>query len=667
MKQELLRLLFLDSQQQDAEEADLDEIFEKLAGVEKLEVNRKGLEKAVRKLGVEGGEFAVAEGDVITLKFDDVSAFRDAVVKLTDVNKMVELAEMGWFAVAEGDVAGQAEPVGELRINFISTAEAEMADDTPKTGEMPTKAADQMNEPGTEDLTGTKARRRGLPKGIGKDAAQFEALDESDRRIGDLLYSAFKEGGKWHAQVLRMPEESMVHHRWGLSSQAEAMQMLAEWQKLLGGGERLSPRSDTSEAIQPGTLTFEQATALIQSGRSTCPTSNGHDLDVWERARDAVSHYDKTTGVRHHGARVEPPALESIDWSNVTVLSEAAPAAQQFGRRGEDTWRARVQDIFASLGELERYDREYGVAEKAGCSTAKELWDRNPVLRGLAEARVGSSHVAMAFATGRRASEANTMTDGTAFFLHGNKIAERRADHLWISLAGWNTPTTRERLNAVLDAFQLPARVYNTGGTRGDHRSGRAFVRRTDGGEPEQQELPADEWFDVGRISSVQAISGEHSEIPEHVEAEAKRIVDRLLEGPNSVPLPAGPAAPAGGKIKIVDFEFEDDGVQHEQYWPGVSTLSNNGHFNHVVTGIGEDPASAFEDMLETVAQQVDGEVDFSAIEEAGGEYAESHEPSVSDVLASQLRGGHEDEADTIEHHYFLSIRYNLPGEGKED
>ena len=44
----------------------------------------------------------------------------------------------------------------------------------------------------------------------------------------------------------------------------------------------------------------------------------------------------------------------------------------------------------------------------------------------------------------------NTRTDGTTIWLHGNAIA-RHADNgdIEITLAGWNTPTTRERLSGI--------------------------------------------------------------------------------------------------------------------------------------------------------------------------------------------------------------------------
>ena len=43
----------------------------------------------------------------------------------------------------------------------------------------------------------------------------------------------------------------------------------------------------------------------------------------------------------------------------------------------------------------------------------------------------------------------NTMTDGKAIYLHGNKIAEWRDGGLYITNAGWFSSTTKERLNGL--------------------------------------------------------------------------------------------------------------------------------------------------------------------------------------------------------------------------
>jgi len=50
----------------------------------------------------------------------------------------------------------------------------------------------------------------------------------------------------------------------------------------------------------------------------------------------------------------------------------------------------------------------------------------------------------------------NTATNGTQIFLHGNLIAWRQsADVIGLTLAGWNTVTTRERLNGVLNFYGI--------------------------------------------------------------------------------------------------------------------------------------------------------------------------------------------------------------------
>ena len=43
----------------------------------------------------------------------------------------------------------------------------------------------------------------------------------------------------------------------------------------------------------------------------------------------------------------------------------------------------------------------------------------------------------------------NSSTTGTALFLHGNLIAEKRDGRLWITTAGWPSNTTKERLNGL--------------------------------------------------------------------------------------------------------------------------------------------------------------------------------------------------------------------------
>lgn len=57
-----------------------------------------------------------------------------------------------------------------------------------------------------------------------------------------------------------------------------------------------------------------------------------------------------------------------------------------------------------------------------------------------------------AFESKKAVTCGNTYTDGKAVYLHGNKIIERRANGIFATLAGWNTPTTRERVNGITGA-----------------------------------------------------------------------------------------------------------------------------------------------------------------------------------------------------------------------
>ena len=70
-----------------------------------------------------------------------------------------------------------------------------------------------------------------------------------------------------------------------------------------------------------------------------------------------------------------------------------------------------------------------------------------------------------AIAAGRNWSSANTsvqMNDEVAtVYLHGNKIAEIGEGFITLFDGGWQSDTTKSRLNAILDANGLPGeRVY---------------------------------------------------------------------------------------------------------------------------------------------------------------------------------------------------------------
>lgn len=68
--------------------------------------------------------------------------------------------------------------------------------------------------------------------------------------------------------------------------------------------------------------------------------------------------------------------------------------------------------------------------------------------------RKESEKIALAFYERTPATAKRTATDGYRVTLHGNKIAWCNADgSLSLTLAGWPTVTTRERLNAICEVF----------------------------------------------------------------------------------------------------------------------------------------------------------------------------------------------------------------------
>ncbi len=61
-----------------------------------------------------------------------------------------------------------------------------------------------------------------------------------------------------------------------------------------------------------------------------------------------------------------------------------------------------------------------------------------------------TERIKKAFEQGKSLKIGSTRTNGTSVFLHGNEIIRRDVSGLvFATLAGWNTPTTRERVNGI--------------------------------------------------------------------------------------------------------------------------------------------------------------------------------------------------------------------------
>lgn len=65
-----------------------------------------------------------------------------------------------------------------------------------------------------------------------------------------------------------------------------------------------------------------------------------------------------------------------------------------------------------------------------------------------------------AFINGRSFKKANMKVElhekNVFLYLHDNMIANKEGNKLFITTCGWQTNTTKERLNGILDAYNLP-------------------------------------------------------------------------------------------------------------------------------------------------------------------------------------------------------------------
>lgn len=98
--------------------------------------------------------------------------------------------------------------------------------------------------------------------------------------------------------------------------------------------------------------------------------------------------------------------------------------------------------------------------------------------------------IATALREGKPRTVNNTTTDGKTVFLFGNAIAKVTQNGLYVSLAGWPTVTTRDRINGILREFGIEASVYQKG-----------FTTFISGCGPDYA-MPINSWVPVGHPSA---------------------------------------------------------------------------------------------------------------------------------------------------------------------
>ena len=83
-----------------------------------------------------------------------------------------------------------------------------------------------------------------------------------------------------------------------------------------------------------------------------------------------------------------------------------------------------------------------------------------------------TERIVNAWQRGEPLQTGNSMTDGKSIFLHANEIVRRDDDgRLFVRTAGWNTVTTRERLNAIpgVSVCVMQKQIYLNGHPWEDH------------------------------------------------------------------------------------------------------------------------------------------------------------------------------------------------------
>ena len=95
--------------------------------------------------------------------------------------------------------------------------------------------------------------------------------------------------------------------------------------------------------------------------------------------------------------------------------------------------------------------------------------------------------IAHAFMNGYEKRISNSYTDGNAVYLWGNKIIRKHQGKIQINLCGYNTVTTRERINGVLS--------YTGTGYGVTTKQGKVYLLDR---QNNKKEIPCDEWVTIG-------------------------------------------------------------------------------------------------------------------------------------------------------------------------
>lgn len=105
--------------------------------------------------------------------------------------------------------------------------------------------------------------------------------------------------------------------------------------------------------------------------------------------------------------------------------------------------------------------------------------------------------------------------------------------------------------------------------------------------------------------------------------------------------------------MKIVQYALEYHGIDHDQYWSGVSTVFTN--WDYVFTGIGDTPHEAGEDAIDMLAQSIDVD-NLDTIKNRLHKRADSRDLHFDDCPRSRRYDAECDGCDSLHHYAVLWI-----------
>lgn len=218
---DFIKFLYQDSFEMGDE---LKTLFDHLAVLEGVEVNKKPLDKALADLDL-GLEKTILDVEGLSLTFSDVDAYRAAHVKLFEPDVLAKLSEVGFVPAATNDTA-QTMEVPNFKIFFIPI------------GEGPEPDAKQMTD---------KEALKDVEKVGGKFQGDDNFADKTDESVKATVAKMLGEDEDLQDEEAKAMEVIRLLADKGLKA-------FYEYQGWINVPENVNPKSDVTDGLAIGTV-----------------------------------------------------------------------------------------------------------------------------------------------------------------------------------------------------------------------------------------------------------------------------------------------------------------------------------------------------------------------------------------------------------------------------